>query len=153
MLTFGPVMRGPNPTIPLPPIPKPNIPKPNRPKPKSPPNHSRRDSALNCPRNGPTGRNSRRMNTYAKGSAKPCGMNTYKIIGLKASCNQHLQKNGGEGSLIVTQRPPWERSPRQAGRRACGKGYALPALDTLCSALRIMRIYLAPRPDRRPLGA
>jgi hypothetical protein len=47
-----------------------------------------------------------RMNTYIKCAANPCGMRTYKIIGLKASCNEHLQKTRGRGSLIVTQRPP-----------------------------------------------
>jgi len=36
-----------------------------------------------------------RMNTYAKCAANPCGIRTSKIIGLKASCNEHLQKNGG----------------------------------------------------------
>jgi hypothetical protein len=36
-----------------------------------------------------------RMNSYAEGAANPCGMRTSKIIGLKVSCNQHLQKSGG----------------------------------------------------------
>jgi hypothetical protein len=34
------------------------------------------------------------MNTYAKRAANPNGMRTYKIIALKASCNEHLQKRG-----------------------------------------------------------
>jgi hypothetical protein len=42
-----------------------------------------------------TGRNPSRMNTYAKCAANPRGMRTSKIIELKASCNEHLQKNGG----------------------------------------------------------
>ena len=58
----------------------------------------------NCPRNGPAGGNLRRMNTYAKRAANPCRMRTSKIIGLKVSCNEHLQKSGGGGGLIVTQR-------------------------------------------------
>jgi hypothetical protein len=41
-----------------------------------------------------------RMNSYAKRAPNPCGMRTCKIIGLKASCNEHLQKNGGEGLLL-----------------------------------------------------
>ena len=49
------------------------------------------------------GNNSRGMNTYTRLSANPCRMSTYKIVALKASCNEHLQKNGGRGSLIVTQ--------------------------------------------------
>ena len=51
-----------------------------------------------------------RMNTYAKGAANPRGIRTYKIIRLKVSCNEHLQKNGGRGGDIVTQRPPATRS-------------------------------------------
>jgi hypothetical protein len=43
-----------------------------------------------------------KMNTYAKRAANPRAMNTSKIIGFKASCNQHLQKNGGGRGLIVT---------------------------------------------------
>ena len=54
-----------------------------------------------CP--GQTGNNSSGMNTYAKCAANPCRMRTSKIIGLKVPCNEHLQKMGGEGSLIVTQ--------------------------------------------------
>ena len=53
-----------------------------------------------------SGSNSCKMNTYAKGAANPRGMNTSKIIELKASWNEHLQKNGGGGGLIVTQPPP-----------------------------------------------
>jgi hypothetical protein len=48
-------------------------------------------------------RNPNKMNTYAKRAAKPRRMCTYKIIRLKASYNEHLQKNGGRGELIVTQ--------------------------------------------------
>jgi hypothetical protein len=59
-----------------------------------------------------------RMNTYAKCAANPRGMNTYKIIGLKVSCNQHLRKNRGGGGVIVTQHPLAARSPRQIGRRS-----------------------------------
>jgi hypothetical protein len=62
-------------------------------------------------------RNLSEMNTYAKCAANPCGMRTSKIIGLKVSCNEHFQKNGGrEGfgcglylqptQTIVTQRLP-----------------------------------------------
>jgi len=36
------------------------------------------------------------MNTYAKCAANPRGMRTSKIIGLKVSWNEHLQKTGGE---------------------------------------------------------
>jgi hypothetical protein len=60
------------------------------------------------------------MNTYAKCATNPCGMRTSKIVGLKVSCNEHLQKNGGRGGLIVTQRPPTARSPRQVGRQESG---------------------------------
>jgi hypothetical protein len=42
------------------------------------------------------------MNTYAKFAANPRRMHTSKIIGLKVSCNEHLQKNRGRGGLIVT---------------------------------------------------
>ena len=52
---------------------------------------------------GLTGRNLSRMNTYAKCAANPCGMRTSKIIGLKASCNEHLQKMGvGKVLLLPT---------------------------------------------------
>jgi hypothetical protein len=44
---------------------------------------------------GKTGSNPSKMNTYAKCAANPCGMRTYKIIGLKVSWNEHLQKTGG----------------------------------------------------------
>jgi len=37
------------------------------------------------------------MNTYARRAANPSGMRTSKIIGLKTSCNEHLQKNKVEG--------------------------------------------------------
>jgi hypothetical protein len=53
-----------------------------------------------------TGGNLNRMNTYAKCSANPCGMNTSKIMGLKASCNQHLQKKGGRGVLLLPNGHP-----------------------------------------------
>src|SRR5579862_2439099 len=53
----------------------------------------------------PAGRNLSRMNTYAKCSANPCGMRTSKIIGLKASYNEHLQKMGGGVELLVTLQP------------------------------------------------
>jgi len=43
-----------------------------------------------------------KMNTYAKRAANPRGMNTCKSLDLKVSCNEHLQKNGGRGGLIVT---------------------------------------------------
>ena len=69
-----------------------------------------------APNHSKTGSNLRRINTYAKCAANPCGMNTSKIIGLKVSCNQHLQKNGGWGGLIVTQLAvaPWRRRARRA---------------------------------------
>jgi hypothetical protein len=51
-----------------------------------------------------TGSNPSKMNTYAKCAANPRGMHTSKIVGLKVPCNEHLQKNGGGGGLIVTQR-------------------------------------------------
>ena len=41
------------------------------------------------------------MNTYAKCAANPCGMRTSKIIGLKASWNEHLQKKGGGEVLLL----------------------------------------------------
>jgi len=64
------------------------------------------------------GRNLSKMNTYARRAANPCGIRTSKIIGLKASCNEHLQKNGGRGALIVTQRLPPARRRRQANNLA-----------------------------------
>src|SRR5579863_9201481 len=45
-------------------------------------------------------RNPSSMSTYAKRAANPCRMRTYKIIGLKVPCNEHLQKNGGWGAII-----------------------------------------------------
>jgi hypothetical protein len=84
------------------------------PKPKSPPNRNRRDSGFHRPCPGPTGSNLSKMNTYAKCAANPRGMNTCKIIGLKVSCNEYLQKNGGREGLIVTQRLPPARRRRQA---------------------------------------
>ena len=57
-----------------------------------------------------------KMNTYAKCAANPCGMRTSKIIGLKVSWNEHLQKNGGREELIVTQRLPPARRRRQANK-------------------------------------
>jgi hypothetical protein len=46
-------------------------------------------------------RKSSRINSYAKSATNPCGMRTSKIIGLKVSCNEHLQKNGGRGCLLL----------------------------------------------------
>jgi hypothetical protein len=41
------------------------------------------------------------MNTYTKSAANPREMNTSKIIGLKVSCHEHLQKMGvGEVLLL-----------------------------------------------------
>jgi hypothetical protein len=53
------------------------------------------------------------MNTYAKCAANPCGMRTSKIIELKASCNEHLQKNGGEGVLLLPTGVGCTCSPRK----------------------------------------
>jgi hypothetical protein len=81
-------------------------------------------------------RKSNTMNTYANRAANTNGMRTYKIIGLKVSCNEHLQKNGGRGGLIVTQRPPTTRSrgqvdcPESRSRRPLrqfGQGTAEPS--------------------------
>jgi hypothetical protein len=47
-----------------------------------------------------------RMNTYTKCSANPRGMRTFKIIGLKLSCNEHLQKNGGGEVLLLPSGHP-----------------------------------------------
>ena len=47
------------------------------------------------------GSNLSEMNTYAKCAANPCAMCTYKIIGLKVSCHEHLQKIGGGGRLLL----------------------------------------------------
>jgi hypothetical protein len=42
------------------------------------------------------------MNTSEKYACKPSGMNTYKIIGLKVSWNEHLQKKvRGVGVLFA----------------------------------------------------
>ena len=60
--------------------------------------------------------NPSKMNTYAKYAAKPRTMCTSKIVGLKASCNEHLRKNGGRGGLIVTQ----PVVPREAARSLTG---------------------------------
>ena len=67
------------------------------------------------------------MNTYAKGAANPCGMRTYKIIGLKAglytsrnfcvkyiiqlkvSCNEHLQKKGEGEDLSLPNGAEYRR--------------------------------------------
>jgi hypothetical protein len=54
------------------------------------------------------------MNTYAKCAANPCGMRTSKIIGLKASCNEYLQKNGGRGGLLLLP----SGHPRDANSKA-----------------------------------
>jgi hypothetical protein len=42
-----------------------------------------------------------RMNTCTNGAANSRRMRTYKMIGFKAPCNEHLQKNGGGGGLRV----------------------------------------------------
>ena len=42
-----------------------------------------------------------KMNTYAKCAVNPCRMRTYKIIGLKTPCNEHLQENGGGEVLLL----------------------------------------------------
>src|SRR5271165_576319 len=49
-------------------------------------------------------RNPSKMNTYTKAAANPCRICTYKIIGLKVPWNQHLQKNGGRGVLLLPNR-------------------------------------------------
>ena len=57
------------------------------------------------------------MNTYAKCAANPCGIRTSEIIGLKVPWNEHLQKTGGWGGLIVTQHdefPEWN-APKDPG--------------------------------------
>src|SRR6202166_1436085 len=81
-------------------------PTPNRPEPEEfgapPPTPWSYGCGLYLQPASETGRNLSRMNTYAKHAANPCGMNTSRIIGLKASCNEHLQENGGRGGLIVT---------------------------------------------------
>ena len=60
---------------------------------------ARVDYPLHHPHPGPTRRKSSKMNTYAECAATPCRMRTYKIVGLKASWNEHLQRMGvGEGS-------------------------------------------------------
>jgi hypothetical protein len=53
------------------------------------------------PRPAATRSNLSRMNSYAKCAATPCRMRTSKIIGLKVSWNEHLQKKGGRGALRV----------------------------------------------------
>jgi hypothetical protein len=51
------------------------------------------------------------MNTYQKFAAKPFRILTSRMIGLKISWNEHLQKNRGVGPLIVTH-PPTASRPR-----------------------------------------
>ncbi len=127
------------------PISRPAIPEPNRPKPKSPPNLSRRDSPLDGPRNGPSASNLSRMNTYAKNAANPRGMRSSKIIRLKVPCNQHLQKTGGGESYCYPA--------ATQGRELHGKPAVSHAAMRMRFGSAIMRMYLAPRPDRRLLGA
>jgi hypothetical protein len=45
--------------------------------------------------------NRNKMNTYAKCAANPRAMNTCKIIGLKVSWNEYLQKRGGGEILLL----------------------------------------------------
>jgi hypothetical protein len=52
-----------------------------------------------------------KMTTYAKRAANPCGMHTYKIIGLKASWNEHLQKMGGGEHILLPSGYPGAKSP------------------------------------------
>jgi hypothetical protein len=59
-----------------------------------------------------------RINTYAKCAANPSGMRTSKIIGLKTSWNEHLQKRGGGERLLLP-----------SGHHGCGL-YLLPAQTT-----------------------
>jgi hypothetical protein len=96
----------------------PHLPKPNISKPKSSPSPNRpedqKHSAPNQPRPAPTRSNPSRMNTYTKRAANPSRMRTYKIIGLKVPYNEHLQKIGGWGSLIVTQPKTGKRRSRQS---------------------------------------
>jgi hypothetical protein len=77
-------------------------------------------------------RNPSRMNTYAKCAANPCGMRTSKIIGLKVSRNEHLQKVGeGRELLLPTgvgctcsprkQLPPWREVRGWPRPRQCEK--------------------------------
>src|ERR1700690_361600 len=58
--------------------------------------------------------NPSRMNTYAKRPANPCAMNTYKIIGLKGPWNEHLQKIGGWGVLLLLKSPAHTGTDRPA---------------------------------------
>jgi hypothetical protein len=58
------------------------------------------------------------MNTYANRAANPRRMRTSKMIELKASYNEHLQKKGGGGPIIVNQTHPRRQIlyPRQEKR-------------------------------------
>jgi len=58
---------------------------------------------------GGTGAKYRKMNTYAKPAANPRGIRTSKLIRLKVSWNEHLQKMGvGEVLLLPSVRPRHE---------------------------------------------
>jgi len=51
--------------------------------------------------------NTIRMNTYAKSHFNPFVMNTYKNTRLKVVQNEHLQKKGGVGGIIVAYAAAW----------------------------------------------
>src|ERR1700722_11479806 len=62
------------------------------------------------PRPCSTGSNLSGMSTYTKCVANPCVVNTCKIIELKVSWNEHLQKIGGGEVLLLPS-----SSPRREG--------------------------------------
>ncbi len=73
---------------------------------------ARAETSLGCtcsPRN--------KMDTYARRAANPCRMRTSKIIGLKASCNEHLQKRG-EGVGVMCYPAPAATPTELAARHS-----------------------------------
>ena len=80
-------------------------------------------SVLKRPDPGRTASNPSKMNTYAKWAAKPCRMRTYKIIGLKVSYNEHLQKMGVEVLLL-----PSGHLRRELDSKSATQHFQLPIL-------------------------
>jgi hypothetical protein len=73
--------------------------------------------------------NPSKMNTYAKYAAKPRTMCTSKIVGLKASCNEHLRKNGGRGRSYCY--PAATRATRSRQQAWLPRNFAFPVTSAL----------------------
>jgi hypothetical protein len=94
---------------------------------------ARRRTAGRCPAHlqpaAKTVSNLSKMNTCANGVANSRRIRTYKIIELKASCNEHLQKKGVGGVSLLPSGPPTAFAPSFAQRQSVS--CALPVTSAL----------------------